>query len=146
MVTKGSRDIRISFIRNFPSGMMGVGLFLLRVITALALGYSGYGLLDVSSASSASTFSFQRLASILLPVLGVVMIVGFATTLSGILGCALLLVSFGWLQLRVNALPMTAAGLSLVLTLLGPGAYSLDARLFGWRRIEIARRTPKSGS
>jgi hypothetical protein len=28
--------------------------------------------------------------------------------------------------------------LSLVIALLGPGAYSLDARLFGLRRIEIA--------
>jgi hypothetical protein len=33
-----------------------------------------------------------------------------------------------------------------VLILVGPGYYSVDARLFGWRRIEIERRGPKSES
>jgi hypothetical protein len=32
--------------------------------------------------------------------------------------------------------------LSLALALLGPGAWSVDARLFGWRRLEI--RDPKN--
>jgi hypothetical protein len=31
--------------------------------------------------------------------------------------------------------------ISLALALLGPGAWSVDARLFGWRRIDI--RDPK---
>jgi uncharacterized membrane protein YphA (DoxX/SURF4 family) len=137
---KGCRKIPIHLFRTFPSGMAGLGLFLLRVITALTLGYSGYSLLE---GSTVAWFSFTRIASILLPLLGVLMIFGLATMLSGILSCALLIVSFGWLHPRSNSLSAIAAGLSLVLMLLGPGAYSLDARLFGWRRIEIARHTPK---
>ena len=120
--------------------MAGVGLLSLRVITAMTLGYLGY---CIQEGSAASVFSLQRLVSVLLPLLGVLMIFGFATMISGILSCGLLLVSFNWLHTQSNGLFAIAAGLSLVLMLMGPGAYSLDARFFGWRRIEIERRTPK---
>jgi putative oxidoreductase len=137
---RGRRNIPIHLFRTFPSGMAGLGLFLLRVITALMLGYSGYSLQE---GSAAPLFSSARLVSILLPLLGVLMIVGLATMISGIVSCGLLLVSFVWLHPRSNGLSAVAASLSLVLMLLGPGAYSLDARFFGWRRVEIVRRTPK---
>lgn len=137
---KGGRRVPIHFFRTFPSGMAGLGLFLLRVITALTLGYAGYSL---QQGSSVSAFGFARVFGILLPLVGLLMIVGFATVISGILSCALLLISFDWVHVRPNGLSAIAAGLSLVLILLGPGAYSLDARFFGWRRIEITRRKPK---
>ena len=126
------------FYRTFPSGAAGRGLFLLRVITALTLGYSGYGIQEGSE-----TFSLPNLIGVLLLTAGVLMIFGMATMIVGILACALLLISFGWLHPRPNGLAAVAAGLSLVLMLLGPGAYSLDARFFGWRRVEITRRKPR---
>jgi hypothetical protein len=140
---KGRRKIPIHLFRVFPSGMAGLGLFLLRVITALTLGYSGYCIQEGSGATAASGFGSARLVSVLLSLLGVLMIFGIATMISGTLSCALLLVSFGWLHQRSNGLLPIAAGLSLVIMLVGPGAYSLDAWFFGWRRIEIARSTPK---
>ncbi len=126
---------------NFPAGLAGFGLFLLRVITALALGYSGYSLAE--QAASASVISFWRLLSNLLPLIGLLMIFGLATMVTGILSCALLLISFDWQNPRSNCISAVAAGLSLVMMLLGPGAYSLDARFFGWRRIEITRHPPQ---
>ena len=143
MVMKGRRSIPIHLFRTFPSGMAGLGLVLLRVITALTLAYSGYGLEEGSVAAPASVFSLAHLLRILLPMVGVLMILGFATVISGILSCALLLASYGWLHPQSNGLSAIAAGLSMVLMLLGPGAYSLDARFFGWRRVEIVRRTPR---
>ena len=140
---KGRRNIRVHFLRTFPSGMAGLGLLSLRVIIAMTLGYLGYCIQEGSAATAASVFSLPRLVCVLLPLLGVLMIFGFATMISGFLSCGLLLVSFNWLQKQSNGLFAIAAGLSLVLMLLGPGAYSLDARFSGWRRIEIVRRPPK---
>jgi len=87
-------------------------------------------------------FSLAQVVSLLLPLVGVLMIIGFATLVSAVLSCGLLGLSIGWLNLGSNDLIVVAGGLSLVLILVGPGAYSLDARLFGLRRIEITRRTP----
>jgi uncharacterized membrane protein YphA (DoxX/SURF4 family) len=140
---KGRRKLPVHFFRTFPSGMAGVGLLSLRMMTAMTLGYWGYYMQEGSAATAASVFSLTRLVGVLLPVLGVLMIFGLATMISGMFSCGLLLVSFYWLHTPSNGLFAIAAGLSLVVMLLGPGAYSLDARFSGWRRIEIARRTPK---
>jgi putative oxidoreductase len=138
---KGCREILIHLFRTFPAGRVGVGLLLLRVITALALGYCGYSLADESAGGSA--LSLPRVIGVLMPIVGILMIAGFGTAVAGTLACALALVSLGLLHLRSNGFPGTAAGLSLVLVLVGPGAYSLDARFFGWRRVEITRHTPR---
>ena len=116
--------------------MVGVGLFLLRVITALVLGRSGYSLLYESAAGPGPS----HLVGIVLSLLGALMIVGFVTTLVGIVACGLLLISLIWMGLPFTAASGTAVGLALVSALIGPGYYSLDAVVFGWRRVDITRR------
>ncbi len=72
---------------------------------------------------------------VVLCALGVALLVlGWLTPLSAMLACVGL-----WLQ--GAAVPLLA--LPLALLLLGPGAYSLDARQFG-RRL-LARRPPPNG-
>ena len=139
-IAESGREIKIHHRRNFPSGKVGLGLFLLRVITALAFGRSGYTLLYESVAAPAAGPGLSHLAGGALSLLGALMIVGFVTTLVGVVACCSLLASLFWLDLPFTAVSATAVGLSLVSMLLGPGYYSLDASVFGWRRVEITRR------
>jgi len=74
--------------------------------------------------------------------LGLLLLIGLWTPVTGVLVAldAVLQESLShpaypwlWLLLGTNG---------AALALIGPGAWSIDARLFGWRRIEIRDRKP----
>ena len=70
---------------------------------------------------------------------GVLLIVGLWTPVAGALAAVLEL----YTSLSPSGDPWTHALLATVaiaLALLGPGAWSVDARLFGWKRIAIRDR------
>src|SRR5438309_2253985 len=69
-------------------------------------------------------------------LLGVLLLVGLWTPLAGVL-CA---VAAAWIAYSIpGSAPfwLLEAALGVALALLGPGAWSLDARLFGWKRVDI---------
>ena len=73
---------------------------------------------------------------ILCAAMGVLMIVGLWTPIVGALaaiGAAL----HGFFNPADAGFYALLATLAAALALLGPGAWSVDARLFGWRRVEI---------
>jgi len=135
-IAEGGGEIKIHHRRNFPSGIVGLGLFLLRVITALAVGRSGYSLLYESAAGPGPSHP----VGVVLSLLGALIVVGFVSSLVGIVACGLLLISLVWVGLPFTATSATAVGLAVVSALIGPGYYSLDGVVFGWRRVEITRR------
>ena len=67
---------------------------------------------------------------------GALLVVGLGTPIVAILVCVLqlgmLLVTDGAIALHV-----VLAAISVCITVMGPGAWSIDARLFGRRRVDI---------
>src|SRR5262245_445689 len=72
-------------------------------------------------------------------VLGLLVIAGLWTPVIGVL---LAILEIGLLVMRLGDpwIHVLLATLGICLSLLGPGAWSVDAQLFGWRRIDIRDR------
>jgi len=77
--------------------------------------------------------------------LGSLLIAGLWTPVAGVLVAALEIGIFV-LQSEDPWLHLLLATLGISLALLGPGVWSVDARLFGWKRINIGDRQSRSRS
>ncbi|RAO78183.1 hypothetical protein [Dyella jiangningensis] len=110
----------------FPVGLPGVGLVCLRLTAALSLCLATQGM----------RAEFPAMAW-LQEILCLLMIIGFATPVLATL-CALMgiyaLISTGGAAWNCAGISIPVA---LALALLGPGGYSVDARLFGRRSVVI---------
>lgn len=73
---------------------------------------------------------------LLCAVTAVLLLIGLWTPFSGVL--ATLAAAWHWLGIPSGlGVDVLLGVLGIALSLLGPGAWSLDARLFGWKRLEI---------
>ena len=114
----------------FPGGWPGGGLLLLRLVVGMLLLHDGIaGLMET-----------PHPASVWLQVIaageGVFLLAGLWTPVTGVLLAVteLGIVLTGTDQLR-NAVLLATMG--IVLAVLGPGGWSIDARLFGRKRLDI---------
>jgi uncharacterized membrane protein YphA (DoxX/SURF4 family) len=134
-------------------GWPGVGLIFLRAtlaLNALICGVSALITLNISPSVSIGT---AWIVGILALVVGLALLVGFLTPLASLLAAAGYLVSgissvlaAGASLDRGSYTAFDLAAVSIALIVLGPGAFSLDARLFGRREIIIPEaRRPRRG-
>jgi putative oxidoreductase len=118
---------------TFAGGWPGMGLILMRTVVGLAL---------VSSAGSALLSSPaipMTILSVLLAAAAILLIIGLFTPIVGTLvalfeSCRLVILPADRLVY------LLVATLGAALAMLGPGLWSVDARLFGWKRIEPTPR------
>jgi putative oxidoreductase len=113
---------------TFASGFPGIGLLLQRLITATALGWSVF-------ASFHGTPQHVSIALLLIDGgAALLLLVGLWTPLAGAaIACCEL-----WILLSGGGefwLPLVLATLGASLAMIGPGAWSMDALLFGRKQI-----------
>lgn len=117
-----------------------MGLLLLRVSVGIIAVVQGLNYFHTPGTLTGGTLSIGSVAV----ASGVMLLLGLLTALTGVvIGVGIVSVAFAWLPPAVSnlfdgsAASVLAASVSAAIVLLGPGAYSLDARLFGRRQIII---------
>jgi uncharacterized membrane protein YphA (DoxX/SURF4 family) len=130
------------FYSTFPGGWQGLGLLLLRVAVGGTLIVQGSAyLLELHE------LSFRPWAICLLMLgSGSTLLMGFLTPVTSILAFLTVIgITFSWLPspnwnfFSGNPLSIDTIMMALAAAFLGPGAFSLDARLFGRRKVIIPR-------
>jgi putative oxidoreductase len=115
---------------TFAHGWPGVGLLLLRVTAGITLVVRS--ILVLENTRTFGTGFFQ----LFIATAGLLLIIGLSTPVVAIVTALLEL----WRITSRHGDPASdilLCNLALAIALLGPGAWSVDARLFGWKRIEI---------
>jgi uncharacterized membrane protein YphA (DoxX/SURF4 family) len=118
---------------TFARGWPGAGLLIMRIVAGATLIYDAVYTLREGPTTPAAVLAVLTIAASLLLVVG--LYTPLAGTLVAILG---LLSAISQPAERTAAILLAAIGAALAL--LGPGAWSIDARLFGWKRIDINDR------
>jgi hypothetical protein len=117
----------------FPSGWPGRGLLLLRAVSGMLLVHDG--ILKLFAAPQLGEIVQQLIAV----CAGAILLAGWCTPMAGLM----VLIDELWVglsgvgQLRGSIVLASIGG---ALAMLGPGVWSIDARLFGRKRIDISQR------
>jgi putative oxidoreductase len=117
---------------TFPEGWPGTGLVFLRTVAAILS--VEHGIAGLMRAPQPAVVILQLVAAAAALVL-----VGFWTPVAGVLlAVAELCLAFS--HASDPSIHILLSALAAALAMLGPGAWSVDARLFGRKRIQIPLR------
>lgn len=120
---------------TFANGPPGAGLLLLRVVFGTNL------LIPAILALTRASGVGAALDGVLSGVLGLLLLAGLWTPIAGVLAAILALVH-GFAHTTDARQALLLGSVAVALALLGPGAWSMDARRFGWKQIQIPHRNP----
>jgi uncharacterized membrane protein YphA (DoxX/SURF4 family) len=139
---------------RFPAGSVGLALLVLRLVAGLGLVGEGMRLFT-PAANSPAPASVLPLG-LLLVISAALLILGLRTSLAGSTAaiCTAAAALHGQLNVSLPASELyvwsfffaLVFSVSGSLALLGPGSYSLDARLSGWRMIRLSSGQSNSNS
>jgi len=126
----------------YPGGLAGVGLLLLRSVIGSAAAWQGVLCLATKDAEAT-----VRVVGGLGVLTGILLVAGFRTRLASFL----IALAIAFISLHTFSLPtrelfdrlptLFAETMSTAVVFLGPGAFSIDARLYGRKEIIIPYRS-----
>ena len=120
---------------TFAQGWPGAGLFLMRLVLGTVLIWRAVGRLSSDPSTNLTVLS------VLLIGAGLLLLVGLWTPVAATLVAAIELwkiyskLGDPWIYLLLTTIAVAIA-------MLGPGFLSVDARLYGWKRIDPPARKP----
>jgi putative oxidoreductase len=120
------RRLYSSFARGWP----GLGLLLLRLVTSAALIHFGIAKPWIEVPLSVALPALLAVGS------GLLILAGLWTPVAGTLAAILALSNLPsqsadpWVSVLI-------AAVGIALALLGPGSWSADARIFGWKQLDL---------
>ena len=125
---------------TFAGGWPGVGLLLMRLVVGAAL------VMRASSIVWSSPPTHTTITAAFLAGCGILLIPGLWTPVAGMLVALIAVGQVILTRAADPAIPPLLGTMGAALAMLGPGLWSVDARLFGWRRVEAAPRKSSSPS
>jgi putative oxidoreductase len=117
---------------TFAPGWPGVGLLVMRLVGGTAF--------VTRSVTTVPSGPPSAVAAVLAVAAGVCLVAGLWTPIAGSVVAALG-IWFAFSHAEDALASVLFATIGAALALVGPGAWSIDARLFGWKRIAVRDRT-----
>lgn len=124
----------------FPQGGPGVGLLLLRIAAA------GMFALNLTRRFEFSSNALHWLMVSLIGLISLGLLLGFLTTILTIIASVAAVANLLLADQAINLVYILTILMSGALFFLGPGAYSVDARLFGLRVTVVPPRKNKNSA
>ena len=123
---------------TFADGWPGIGLLLLRLVTAAALIHFGMVGIREQPSQLALALQLTGMAGAILLMVGV--LTPLAGTLTAIAKVCIAMTRFFGAAPGDPWIALAQATLAAALAMIGPGAWSVDARLFGRKHIDLPLR------
>ena len=121
-----------------PQGGPGIGLFLLRIAAA------GMFALNLTHRFNFSSNVLQWSMALLIGLISLGLLLGFLTPILTIIACIAAVANLILADQPVDVVYVIRTLTTAALVLLGPGAYSVDARLFGLRVTVVPPRKERN--
>ena len=124
----------------FPQGGPGIGLLLLRVAAA------GMFALNLTHRFNFSTNALYWPLVLLIALVSLALLLGFLTSILTIIACIAAVANLLLADQAIDVVYILRILTSAALFFLGPGAYSVDARLFGLQVTVVPPRKDKNSA
>ena len=122
---------------TFARGWPGIGLLILRLVLGFALIWRAFERLSGDPPTDLRVLSVLGIGA------GLLLLMGLWTPVASTLVVAFELWKI-YYKLGDPWIYILLATIAVALAMLGPGLWSLDARMYGWKRIEPPARKPSS--